>query len=67
MDDEVRWGIIGSGDVAEHKGGPALYNVEGSRLVAVMSRRAEKAADFARRTGPSATTKAWKACSPTRR
>jgi 1,5-anhydro-D-fructose reductase (1,5-anhydro-D-mannitol-forming) len=51
MDDEVRWGIIGSGDVAQHKGGPALYNVEGSRLVAVMSRRAEKAADFARRHG----------------
>ena len=47
--DEVRWGIIGAGDVAEHKGGPALYNVEHSRLVAVMSRRADRAEDFARR------------------
>lgn len=49
--EEVRWGIIGSGDVAEKKGGPALYNVEGSRLVAVMSRREEKARDFASRHG----------------
>lgn len=49
--EEVRWGIIGSGDVAEKKGGPALYNVESSRLVAVMSRREEKAQDFASRHG----------------
>ncbi len=47
--DEVRWGIIGCGDVAEHKGGPALYNVAHSRLVAVMSRRPGRAEDFARR------------------
>ena len=47
--DDVRWGIIGAGDVAEHKGGPALYNVAHSRLVAVMSRRADRAEDFARR------------------
>ena len=49
--DDVRWGIIGCGDVAEHKGGPALYNVPHSRLVAVMSRRADRAEDFARRHG----------------
>jgi len=47
--EEIRWGIIGCGDVAEHKGGPALYNVPHSRLVAVMSRRAHRAEDFARR------------------
>jgi 1,5-anhydro-D-fructose reductase (1,5-anhydro-D-mannitol-forming) len=47
----VRWGIIGCGDVADHKGGPALYNVERSRLVAVTSRREARAADFARRHG----------------
>ena len=41
--DEIHWGIIGCGDVAEHKGGPALYNVAHSRLVAVMSRRAGRA------------------------
>lgn len=48
---EVCWGIIGSGDVAENKGGRALYSVAGSRLVAVMSRREEKARDFAHRHG----------------
>ena len=47
----VKWGIIGCGDVAEHKGGPALYNVPGSELVAVMRRDAHKAADFAARHG----------------
>ncbi|MCK4590577.1 MAG: Gfo/Idh/MocA family oxidoreductase [Candidatus Latescibacteria bacterium] len=45
----LRWGIIGCGDVAEHKGGPALYGVEGSELVAVMRRDAAKAEDFARK------------------
>ena len=48
---DVRWGILGTGDVAEHKGGPALYNVDGSKLVAVMSRREEKVESFARRHG----------------
>jgi len=45
----VRWGILGCGDVADHKGGPALYNVPGSELVAVMRRDEAKAAEFARR------------------
>jgi predicted dehydrogenase len=47
----LRWGIIGCGDVAERKGGPALYGVPGSELVAVMRRDGAKAADFARRHG----------------
>jgi len=47
----LRWGIIGCGDVAERKGGPALSMVEGSELVAVMRRDAGKAADFAERHG----------------
>lgn len=47
----LKWGIIGCGDVAERKGGPALYNAAGSELVAVMRRDAEKAADFAERHG----------------
>lgn len=47
--DEVCWGLIGCGDVAEYKGGPALYTVDHSRLVAVMSRNAPRAEDFARR------------------
>ncbi len=47
----VKWGIIGCGNVAEYKSGPALYNVPGSELVAVMRRDAERAADFAQRHG----------------
>ena len=49
--DEVRWGIIGTGDVAEHKGGPPLYTVPNSRLVAVMSRKEAKVHDYAKRHG----------------
>lgn len=47
--DEVRWGILGCGDVCEVKSGPALYKTPRSRLVAVMRRDGAKAADFARR------------------
>ena len=46
---EIRWGIIGCGDVTEKKSGPAFQRVEHSRLLAVMRRDAEKAADFAAR------------------
>jgi Predicted dehydrogenases and related proteins len=48
---EVRWGILGCGDVTEVKSGPALQKCTGSRLVAVMRRDAAKAADYARRHG----------------
>lgn len=48
---EVRWGILGCGDVTEVKSGPALQKCAGSRLVAVMRRDAVKAADYARRHG----------------
>ena len=47
----VRWGIIGCGDVTEVKSGPGFQKAEGSELVAVMRRDAEKAADYARRHG----------------
>lgn len=47
----IGWGIIGCGDVTEVKSGPAFSNVPGSRLVAVMRRSREKAADYARRHG----------------
>ncbi|HEV7301170.1 MAG TPA: Gfo/Idh/MocA family oxidoreductase [Tepidisphaeraceae bacterium] len=49
--DEVRWGILGCGDVCEVKSGPALYQTPRSRLVAVMRRDGAKAADFAKRHG----------------
>ena len=45
----IRWGIIGCGDVAEVKSGPALYKADGSALVAVTRRDRAKAEDYARR------------------
>ncbi|ANE51526.1 Gfo/Idh/MocA family protein [Flavisolibacter tropicus] len=50
-DNTIRWGIIGCGDVTEVKSGPAFNKVPHSKLVAVMRRNAEKAADYARRHG----------------
>jgi len=47
----IKWGIIGCGDVAEHKGGPALYNVEGSALFGVTDINLDKAEDFKKRHG----------------
>ena len=47
--DEVRWGIIGCGDVTEIKSGPALQKVAHSRLVNVMRRDGDKARDYAER------------------
>ena len=50
-DKEIRWGIIGVGDVCEVKSAPAMNLIEGSKLVAVMRRDAQKAADYALRHG----------------
>jgi predicted dehydrogenase len=49
--DQVRWGIIGCGDVTEVKSGPPLQKAARSSLVAVMRRDAAKAADYAARHG----------------
>src|ERR1035437_648837 len=49
--EQVSWGIIGCGNVTEKKSGPAFNKVANSRLVAVMRRDAEKAADYAKRHG----------------
>lgn len=49
MKQQIKWGIIGCGDVTEVKSGPAFNKVPDSRLVAVMRRDAVKAADYARR------------------
>lgn len=46
---EIRWGIIGCGNVTEVKSGPGFQKATGSRLVAVMRRDGELAADYARR------------------
>ena len=47
----LRWGILGCGDVAEYKGGPPLYTVDDSELIAVMRRDGAKAESFAERHG----------------
>lgn len=47
----IRWGMIGCGDVAEVKSGPAFRKAEGSALVAVMRRDRALAEDYARRHG----------------
>jgi len=46
---EIKWGIIGCGNVTELKSGPAFNKVEDSKLVAVMRRSAALAQDYARR------------------
>jgi predicted dehydrogenase len=46
---EIRWGIIGCGNVTERKSGPGFQKAEGSRLVAVMRRNGDLAEDYARR------------------
>ncbi|HMG83339.1 MAG TPA: Gfo/Idh/MocA family oxidoreductase [Ferruginibacter sp.] len=48
-DKTLCWGIIGCGDVTEVKSGPAFNKVGHSKLVAVMRRNANKAADYAKR------------------
>ncbi len=49
--DEVRWGIIGCGDVTEVKSGPAFKRIPRSRVVAVMRRDGARARDYAMRHG----------------
>ncbi|MFC3417540.1 Gfo/Idh/MocA family protein [Algoriphagus hitonicola] len=49
QDSEVRWGIIGVGNVCEVKSAPAMNLVPNSRLIAVMRRNEKKVKDYARR------------------
>ena len=46
---EVRWGIIGVGDVCEVKSAPAMDKIPNSKIVAVMRRSEEKVKDYAQR------------------
>lgn len=45
----IYWGFIGCGEVTERKSGPAFGLIEGSSVVAIMSRSKEKAASYAER------------------
>jgi predicted dehydrogenase len=49
--DQIKWGIIGCGNVTEVKSGPAFNRVANSELVAVMRRDGALAEDYARRHG----------------
>lgn len=44
---QLRWGFIGCGEVTETKSGPAFNEVEGSQVVAVMSRSENRARAYA--------------------
>jgi predicted dehydrogenase len=50
-DPEVRWGILGVGNVCEVKSAPAMNLIPNSRLVAVMRRNEAKVKDYAIRHG----------------
>ncbi len=47
----IRWGMIGCGQVAQGKSGPALQRAAHSQLVAVTDRSRERAAAFAQKHG----------------
>lgn len=49
VQDQLRWGIIGCGDVCEVKSGPAFNKIKNSALLAVMRRDEAKAKDYALR------------------
>ncbi len=46
---QVRWGILGVGNVCEIKSAPAMQLIPQSKIVAVMRRNGEKAKDYADR------------------
>ena len=46
---QINWGFIGCGEVTEKKSGPDFNEVEGSQVVAVMSRSETKARSYAER------------------
>lgn len=51
QDKEVRWGILGVGNVCEVKSAPAMNLIPNSKIVAVMRRSEEKVKDYAERHG----------------
>ena len=53
MEQIIKWGFIGCGQVTEQKSGPAFAKVANSRIEAVMSRSIDKAKSYAERHGIS--------------
>ncbi len=60
--DNIRWGIIGCGDVTEIKSGPAFSKIEGSSLYMVMRRNKEKLVDYAKRHNVDRYTQVDESC-----
>ncbi|WP_111672083.1 Gfo/Idh/MocA family protein [Algoriphagus litoralis] len=52
-DSDVRWGVLGVGNVCEVKSAPAMNHIPQSKLVAVMRRDEAKVKDYAARHGVS--------------
>ena len=48
---EIKWGFIGCGEVTEKKSGPAFNEIDGSQIVAVMSRTEKRARSYGERHG----------------
>ena len=60
MIENVKWGLIGAGDIAAKRVAPALADVEGSELVAIARRNASKAREFAEASGASEYFADWR-------
>jgi predicted dehydrogenase len=58
--ESLRWGLVGTGDIAEKRVAPALRDVPRSSLVAVARRKAELAESFARRFGAGRWFSDWR-------
>ncbi|MGW8178732.1 MAG: Gfo/Idh/MocA family oxidoreductase, partial [bacterium] len=56
----VGWGLIGCGDIAQKRVGPALRDLPASRLVAVNRDRYELLEGFATDYGAQRTYRSWK-------
>jgi predicted dehydrogenase len=56
----LRWGLIGCGDIAQKRVAPALRDAPGSELFAVARARFELAAGFAREFGASKAYRDWR-------
>jgi predicted dehydrogenase len=51
MNSEIRWGMIGCGDVTEKKSAPSFNKIDGSSLAGVYSRSPDRARSYAKRHG----------------
>ena len=56
----LRWGLIGCGDIAQKRVAPALRDAAGSELLAVARARADLAEHFAREVGASKSYRDWR-------